>query len=120
MKRLIDGKSVLFPNLGCIPSDGQFNQVSFVNSICTTKGGTHVNYILDQIVSKISDIIKKQTKDNTIKSHLIKSQLFLFVNCLIENPSFDSQTKETLNLKATKFGSKCEISDDFVKKRFFN
>ena len=25
-------------------SDGQFQQVSFVNSICTSKGGTHVNY----------------------------------------------------------------------------
>ena len=25
-------------------SDGQFQQVSFVNSICTIKGGTHVNY----------------------------------------------------------------------------
>ena len=24
-------------------------QVSFVNSICTIKGGTHVNYITDQI-----------------------------------------------------------------------
>jgi len=28
-------------------SDGQFQQVSFVNSICTSKGGTHVNYIVD-------------------------------------------------------------------------
>jgi len=34
-------------------SDGQFQQVSFVNSICTSKGGTHVNYITDQIVSRI-------------------------------------------------------------------
>ena len=24
-------------------------QVSFVNSICTVKGGTHVNYVVDQI-----------------------------------------------------------------------
>ena len=30
-------------------SDGQFNQVSFVNSICTTNGGSHVNYVADQI-----------------------------------------------------------------------
>ena len=30
-------------------SDGQFQQVSFVNAICTTKGGQHVNYIADQV-----------------------------------------------------------------------
>ena len=31
----------------CSLSDGQFQQVSFVNAICTSKGGTHVNYITD-------------------------------------------------------------------------
>ena len=31
-------------------SDGQFAQVSFVNSICTYKGGTHVTYVADQVV----------------------------------------------------------------------
>ena len=34
----------------CSLSDGQFQQVSFVNGICTSRGGTHVNYITDQIV----------------------------------------------------------------------
>lgn len=31
----------------CSLSDGQFQQVSFVNSICTIKGGSHVNYLAD-------------------------------------------------------------------------
>ena len=30
-------------------SEGEFRQVSFVNAICTSKGGTHVNYIVDQL-----------------------------------------------------------------------
>ncbi len=34
-------------------SDGEFKQVSFVNSICTSKGGTHVNMVVDQIVERI-------------------------------------------------------------------
>ena len=38
-------------------SDGQFNQVSFVNSICTTNGGSHVNYIAEQICTKIGERI---------------------------------------------------------------
>ena len=30
-------------------SDSQFTQISFVNTICTSKGGTHVNYLIDQV-----------------------------------------------------------------------
>ena len=33
----------------------------------------------------------------------------VFVNALIENPAFDSQTKDTLTTKQSKFGSKCEV-----------
>jgi len=42
--------------------------------------------------------------------------LQIFVNCLIENPSFDSQTKETLMNTIPSFGSKCTFSPDFIKK----
>lgn len=31
-------------------SEGEFRQVSFVNGICTSRGGTHVDYITNQIV----------------------------------------------------------------------
>ncbi len=41
-------------------TDGEFKQVSFVNGVCTSKGGTHVNYLLDQIVEKVQDKIKKR------------------------------------------------------------
>lgn len=33
----------------------------------------------------------------------------------MENPAFDSQTKETLNTKHQEFGSKVELSDKFLK-----
>ncbi|OMO96852.1 DNA topoisomerase II, eukaryotic-type [Corchorus olitorius] len=38
------------------------------------------------------------------------------VHALIDNPAFDSQTKETLTLRQSSFGSKCEFSEDFLKK----
>ncbi|EMR11038.1 hypothetical protein PNEG_00635 [Pneumocystis murina B123] len=97
-------------------SDGQFNQVSFVNSIATTRGGTHVNYIVDQIVSKLIEAVKKKNKSAPIKPFQIKNHIWIFINCLIENPAFDSQTKETLTLKQSSFGSKCLLNDDFIKK----
>lgn len=53
----------------CSLSDGQFQQVSFVNSICTIKGGSHVNYLADQIVEKIMDVLKRKHKGVEIKPH---------------------------------------------------
>lgn len=44
----------------------------------------------------------------------IKNQLWVFVNCLIVNPTFDSQTKENMTLQAKSFGSKCELSEKFT------
>ena len=40
----------------------------------------------------------------------------LFVNCMIENPAFDSQTKDYMNTPVSKFGSKFEITDKFIDK----
>lgn len=98
-------------------SDGNsFNQVSFVNSIATTSGGTHVNYVADQLVSKISEVVKKKNKSAPIRPVQIKNNMFLFINCLIENPAFTSQTKEQLTTKSSSFGSKFQLSEDFVKK----
>lgn len=97
-------------------SDGQFQQVSFVNSINTYKGGTHVNYVADQIVSELVEAVKKKNKAAPVKPFQVKNHLFVFVNCLIENPTFDSQTKENMTLRQSAFGSKCEIGEDFMKR----
>ncbi|KAI6807951.1 DNA topoisomerase, partial [Hortaea werneckii] len=45
--------------IGFAVSDGSFQQVSFVNSIATTSGGTHVNFIADQICDKLEEIVNK-------------------------------------------------------------
>jgi DNA topoisomerase-2 len=98
-------------------SDGTFDQVSFVNSISTSKGGEHVNYIADQVAKKLSEIVAKKNKGGVeIKPAQIKNYMTVFVNCLVDNPSFDSQTKEFLTTKKSKFGSKCELSAAFLKK----
>ena len=96
-------------------SDGQFVQASFVNGICTSRGGTHVNLVADQLAEKAMEIIKKKHKDIQVKHFQVRAQLALFINCLIENPSFDSQTKETLTTRSEDFGSECVLSDKFIK-----
>ena len=100
-----------------VADSGEFRQVSFVNGINTMKGGKHVDYIVNQIVAKLSDYIQKKKKiTETIRPAMIRNLLFFFVDACIENPTFDSQTKETLTTLPTKFGSKCEVSDKFIEK----
>jgi len=93
----------------------EFCQVSFVNGICTYKGGKHVDYILGQIIRKIVEYIEKKKKVK-VNPATIKEQLILFLRCDIENPTFDSQTKECMNTISSKFGSDCTVSDSFVEK----
>ncbi|KAH8120719.1 DNA topoisomerase II [Phellopilus nigrolimitatus] len=102
--------------VGFAVSDGTFQQVSFANSIATTKGGTHVNYIADQIAKNLISQISKKNKAAAVKPAQIRNHMWIFVNSLIENPTFDSQTKETLTLPAGKFGTKPALTEEFLKK----
>jgi len=95
--------------------NNEFIQVSFVNGIHTAKGGKHVEYILGQITRKLCDFIEKKKKVK-VNPNSIKEQLILFIRCDIENPAFDSQTKDFMNTPSSKFGSKCEVSDKFIEK----
>lgn len=96
---------------------GNMEQISFVNGVWTIEGGTHIQYVLNQIVKKLEAHIKKgKNKDLNIQSKYIKDHLWLFVKSTIVNPSFASQTKEILTTKQSSFGSKFEISEEFIKK----
>jgi DNA topoisomerase-2 len=94
---------------------GEFIQISFVNGIHTSKGGKHVEYILNQITRKLCEFIEKKRKVK-VNPNSIKEQLFLIVRCDIENPAFDSQTKDFMNTPISKFGSSCVVSDKFIEK----
>lgn len=93
----------------------EFKQVSFVNGIFTGKGGKHVDYITQQIIKKLIAYIEKKKKV-VVKPAILKEQLYIFLNCTIVNPSFDSQTKDYLNTPPAKFGSACVVSDKFIEK----
>ncbi|KAL2024501.1 hypothetical protein VTK56DRAFT_7544 [Thermocarpiscus australiensis] len=102
--------------IGFTVSDGSFQQVSFVNNIATTSGGTHVNYIADQICEALGKEMNKKKKGHSLKPSHFRNHIFIFINCLIDNPSFNSQTKEQLTTKVSAFGSKCVLSDQFLTK----
>jgi DNA topoisomerase-2 len=91
--------------------------VSFVNSINTYRGGTHCTHVMDNVIkSLINDYIKKKDKDIKVTPALLKENLVFFINSIIINPAFSSQTKDTLTSKVDKFGSKYEPTPAFMKK----
>ena len=59
-----------------------FEQVSFVNGINTLKGGKHVDYIVNQITKKVSEIIEKKKKIK-VKQNFIKENLMVLLNVLL-------------------------------------
>jgi DNA topoisomerase-2 len=104
--------------VACCSQTGEFQQVSFVNGIWTMRGGKHVDYVVNQIIKKLGDVIAKKKKE-TVKPQLIKDNLFVFVKATISDPTFDSQTKDTLTTPVSKFGGgKPELSDKFIDKMY--
>lgn len=100
----------------CTSDSGNFRQVSFVNSISTPKGGTHVDVVANQIANSLVDTVKRKGgKSIAVKPAQVKNHMWVFVNALIENPTFDSQTKEQMTLPAKSHGSKCDLSEKFLK-----
>ena len=104
-------------SVGPILDGSGFQQISFVNAIATTKGGGHVDYVTNALVRHLQAAVKRKNKGGKdIKPAQVKSHLCVFVNCLVENPTFDSQTKENLTTKPNTFKKDVVLSDQFMKR----
>ncbi|KAL3674198.1 hypothetical protein V7S43_000158 [Phytophthora oleae] len=100
--------------VGVVLSDSGYQQVSFVNGIHTASGGSHVDHVVTQVAKIIIDSLK--AKKIVVKPSDVKNKLFVFVRAVIEEPNFDSQSKETLIMNKSSFGSTFTPSEAFVKK----
>ena len=115
VKRVYEAPSERWEYAVCLTNTDEFAHVSFVNGICTSKGGKHVEYIMGQLLRKLAAFIKTKKKVD-VKPATIKEQLTLFLRCDVENPAFSSQTKDELTTTSANFGSACTVSDEFVEK----
>lgn len=100
--------------IGISNSDNGFQQVSFANSTETYDGGTHVDYILNQIINELRSFFNKKHKVD-VKPSDLKNHIFLFINATVINPSFSSQTKEKLITETKDFGFEFKVSDKIIK-----
>ena len=100
-----------------VPSPfNQFEQISFVNGIDTRMGGKHVDYIIYQITTKLAKMLETKKKLKDLKPSFIKDKLCLFLRATVVNPTFNSQTKETLTTQSKDFGCNVQVSDKFIEK----
>jgi DNA topoisomerase-2 len=114
-KRIYEAPDARWEYVVSLAPNGEFQHVSFVNGIYTQKGGKHVEYIMNQIVRKLTEYIKTKKKVD-VKPTTIKEQLAIFLRCDIDNPSFSSQSKDEMGTAVASFGSTCKVSDEFIEK----
>jgi DNA topoisomerase-2 len=88
-------------------NSGAFQQCSWVNGIATTRGGSHIDRIVNLLAAEIA-----KDKRVTVKPAQIKASLFVFVRAVIVNPTFSSQTKAECTSKITEV---IEFKPKFVK-----
>jgi DNA topoisomerase-2 len=103
--------------VGIAPSPGGFTQVSFVNAVETKDGGTHVDYVMQQISDWLRERVKKKHKLELRPAEL-RNHFMLFIQADIVNPAFSSQTKEKLITESRDFGSQFKLSDKALKAIF--
>ena len=102
--------------VGFLPEKGD-KYISNANGINTYLGGTHVNHVVDNIVNNLkNEHILKKNKGLRVTNNSIKQHLVFIINAVIENPAFSSQTKNSLTSKVSKFGSRYELNNVFIKK----
>ena len=101
-------------SVGIALSENGFQQVSFANSTETYDGGTHVDYIMNQIITELRAFFAKKHKVD-VKPSELKQHMFLFLDSTIINPSFSSQTKEKIITEIKDFGSTFEVSAKLIQ-----
>ena len=96
-------------------ADNNFQQTSFVNSVETFMGGTHVDYVTNQITNSLREYFKKKQKVD-VKPGDIRGHLHMFISCSINRPKFSSQTKENMISAVSDWGTSYSVSDKFIRK----
>jgi DNA topoisomerase-2 len=84
--------------------------ISFVNGIYTSRGGKHVEYMMDVLTEKFKKIVSSE-----FTKKLLSDYVTICLKCNIVNPTFNSQTKEELNTPISKIGT-CNVIDSFWQK----
>lgn len=101
--------------VGVSKSTSGFEQISFVNSVETYQGGTHVTYAINQIVDALRVIIKKKHKVEVSPAD-IRNHMRIYISANVNRPRFSSQTKENMLSPPSEWKTSWSVPDKFIRK----
>lgn len=101
-------------------SDEGFRHLSYINSIHTKVGGTHIDYVMDELAMELIPSIKRKYKVDVNKARIKECiTLLLFVKGF-PNARFDSQTKERLTSPMGEIKSHIDLDIKKLSRLFIN
>ena len=100
--------------VGISHSDG-FEAVSFVNSVETYQGGTHIWYVMDQITDRLREYLKKKYKVE-VKPADVRNHMRVYISANVNRPKFSSQTKENMISQPSTYKTSWAVPDKFINK----
>ena len=93
--------------------------VGFVNGAECSKG-THMRALRQEINQAVVDYISKKDKIKDLTTRGVDNKYSIFISINVSNPTFDSQTKDTLTTPIEKFTKdeklKWEVNEKFLNK----
>lgn len=98
-----------------ISSADSFEQISFVNSVETYQGGTHVWYVMDQITDALREFFKKKHKVE-VKPADIRAHMRVYISANVNRPKFSSQTKENMISQPSTYKTTWSVPEAMIKK----
>jgi DNA topoisomerase-2 len=86
-------------------SDGKEQQISLINGVFMSKGGTHIQHIQKRVIEHLRPRVEKEIKKSQVKfnKNYITNNVMIFMKGAIPSPDFLSQTKEAISDPIEKF-----------------
>ena len=109
---------VLAPSPRCLFPAGEAEmRCSFVNMVHTFHGGTHIRFVEKQIVTELTQLLKKEYGSSLkLTKRDISSSFALWINTSIQNPIYGEQWKATLASQKATFVKDLTFKVSFWKK----
>lgn len=100
--------------------DQEFRHLSYLNGLNIKNGGSHVDFIVQQIASELQPVIKKKWKIEVLPNHIKQHLLIASWVRNFPNPKFDSQTKERITNTASEVKSFMDFDANKIAKQIVN